>query len=543
MEGKPSDGLTIDYAPAGRNGTATLTARLAGEPIAVESFNLTKPKARAEFVAAVCNGRPGIDAAAVDKELLRIADKLTTDTPTAPQDLPELDTTAIIRPERFIRLEVSGLAVPTMAVASGRPVGRWLLYLQWADGRRELLTLPEYIDLADKRRLWIHPVPTEPTPTMQAGWSRHGRAEWLRGAPAPDPAELFRRLCERFAHFVDLPQAHAPGITATLVCWVVLTYSYSAWDAVPYLYVGGPLGSGKSRVFDILARLVFRALASSNLSAAAMFRTLHAQGGVLLLDEAERLRQTQAPEVSEILSMLLAGYKRGGTATRLEPVGDTFRTVAFDVFGPKALACIAGLPPALASRAIGVTMFRAAPGSEKPRRRIDADPAGWQRLRDDLHALALEHGRTWLELAKRVDVCPRMSGRDFELWQPVLAIASWIQDHGAGGLLGLMQAHALQTIEAGQDDQTPDTDETLLRILADAVRTGERLAPQDVLERARTSDADGFKTWKARGVVTVLKRYGLRTTKTHGRKLYAKVTPDDIAQIATSYGLDLGQDD
>jgi hypothetical protein len=217
--------------------------------------------------------------------------------------------------------------------------------------------------------------------------------------------------------------------------------------------------------------------------------------------------------------------------------------VAFDVFGPKALACIAGLPPALASRAIGVTMFRAAPGSEKPRRRIDADPAGWQRLRDDLHALALEHGRTWLELAKRVDVCPRLSGRDFELWQPVLAIASWIQDHGAGGLLGLMQAHALQTIEAGQDDQTPDTDETLLRILADAVRTGERLAPQDVLERARTSDADGFKTWKARGVVTVLKRYGLRTTKTHGRKLYAKVTPDDIAQIATSYGLDLGQDD
>ena len=83
----------------------------------------------------------------------------------------------------------------------------------------------------------------------------------------------------------------------------------------------------------------------------------------------------------------------------MEPVGDSgFKTVSFDVFGPKALACIAGLPPALASRAIPVTMFRSPPGSEKPRRRIDADPEGWQRLRDELHALALEHGPTWLEL-------------------------------------------------------------------------------------------------------------------------------------------------
>ena len=68
------------------------------------------------------------------------------------------------------------------------------------------------------------------------------------------------------------------------------------------------------------------------------------------------------------------------------------------MFGPKALACIAGLPPALASRAIPMTMFRSPPGSEKPRRRIDADPEGWQRLAIDLHALALEHGPTWLEL-------------------------------------------------------------------------------------------------------------------------------------------------
>ena len=59
------------------------------------------------------------------------------------------------------------------------------------------------------------------------------------------------------------------------------------------------------------------------MTGAALFRTFHTQGGCLLLDEAERLRNTQDPATAEILSMLLAGYKRGGTATRLEPVGDT----------------------------------------------------------------------------------------------------------------------------------------------------------------------------------------------------------------------------
>lgn len=76
MEGKPSDGLTIEYSPTGRNGKATLTAKLGGDVIAVESLDLTKPQARAGFVGAVCDGRPGIDAQALGDELLRMAAEL-----------------------------------------------------------------------------------------------------------------------------------------------------------------------------------------------------------------------------------------------------------------------------------------------------------------------------------------------------------------------------------------------------------------------------------------------------------------------------------
>ena len=53
---------------------------------------------------------------------------------------------------------------------------------------------------------------------------------------------------------------------------MMLSYIYPVFDAVPYLFIGGPKGSGKSRLLDLLDRVVFRPLASSNLTAALMFK-------------------------------------------------------------------------------------------------------------------------------------------------------------------------------------------------------------------------------------------------------------------------------
>jgi hypothetical protein len=248
--------------------------------------------------------------------------------------------------------------------------------------------------------------------------------------------------------------------------------------------------------------------------------------------------------VSEILSMLLAGYKRGNVAIRMESVGDNgFKTVSFDVYGPKALACIAGLPPALASRCIPIMMFKSPRESDKPKRRIDANPGEWEGLQDDLHALAIGHGRTWLELPERADVCPAMiHGRYYELWQPLLAIASWFEEHGAEGLLTLLQEHALATIDDGRDDVIPDVDETLLRALAERRLKGDTPQPKDVLEAAREVDDVGFRHWSPKGVSNVLKRYGVKTSVLHGRKVY-RTDLGDLLRIQSTYGLSLGIDE
>lgn len=516
----------------------TVTAVLDTKVLHIDRGNLTKSKFRQEFADTLVSKCPTLLRSQVVDELTRLAGEQakpkSSDMPEAPNE-----DFIIARPERGILPSVSWLACPVSAIIDGKPGGRWMLYLRWSDGRREAVPLPEYVDLKDNRRLWFYPKPSEPEPTQVAGWSMASRRAWLDGGPVPDPAELFQRLCERVAYFIDLPADRAAGIVGTLTLWSMLTYCYPAWDAIPYLYIGGPLGSGKTKIFEILDRLCFRPINSSSMTGPCLFRTLNDRGGTLLLDEAERLK-ADTPEVKELLSMLLAGYKRGGKAARLEAVGDTFKPVQFDVYGPKAMACIAGLPPALISRCIPLTMFRAAPESVKPRRRIDEDPTGWRRLRDDLHVLALEHGAVWLELSRQSGVCPDMTGRNFELWQPILALSKWLEECGAVGLLDIMTKHAMETIEVGRVDQTPDADEVLLRTFADMIRQGQSPTPGEILKRLQDLEYQQFGKWTANTVSNRLYQYGIeRPTVSHGRRTYRTANQNHLLRIQKHYGIDL----
>lgn len=539
---------TLRLEPERSGCRVKVTARLGAEAVYIDTLDPGSAAARKRFAAALTEKVPAAAAADLDTELLRIADKLARPESAPAGDSAELDISRVVRPELFITADVSGLVVPVARLYDGKPAARWHLYLRWADGRRECRELCGCLDLRAGEQLWLYPMPGEPPMNMAPRWSRPARRAWLAGSAAPDPADLFRRLCERIAYFIDLPENTAAPTTAALALWSMLTYCFPAWDAVPYLYVGGPIASGKTRLFELLARLIYRPLASSNLTAAALFRTLHDRGGTLLYDEAERLRQA-TPDVQEVLSMLLAGYKRGGQATRLEPVGDSFRTVAFDVYGPKALACIAGLPPALASRCIPVMMFRTGPNSPKPQRRIDADPADWQSLRDDLHALALESGPAWLDLSRRPGVCPaEIGGRGFELWQPLLALAWWVESHGASNLLSLMQTFARNSIAAGRDDSIPDADETLLELLTDAVRAGECPTPGELLTRAQDRDPHTFgksngsgPRWQPNAITRRLKCYGVPAPrKTNGQRRFRDVDLGLLRRVQRHYGIDLG---
>lgn len=529
--------LALKIEPAGSKHKITVSA--GGNVVFVDTLNLSSAAARGRFVAAVAAKFPAADRDALDAELVRLAGAGQTPAAGANQ-FQEVDVRRVVRPELFHTAEVSGITVPVVLDLGGKLSARWRTYMRWAEGKREVIDRPDRIVLSGGSMLYVHPDAGEPT-TQPAGWSALSRRQWLAGAVAPDPAAVFRRLCERIALYLDFPPESAAGTAATVALWLLLTYWFPAWEAVPYLSVGGPVGSGKTRLIDILGQLAFRPVSTSNLTAPGVFRTLNAYGGTMLYDEAERLRQA-TPDVEELRSVFLAGYKRGGAAIRLEPVGDGFRPMRFEVFGPKALACIAGLPAALASRCIPITMFRAAGDSQKPKRRIDAEPAVWQSIRDELHVLALEYGPTWVDRATWANGVPAgIAGRNFELWQPLLALAGWLQDRGAENLLEVVQQHALATVASARDDTVPEADELLLELLAEAVRESRPPTSAELLKAAKERDEVTFKSWSPKTVGTRLKGYGIGTPKkVNGERRYKDVTLDALARIGERYGIDLG---
>jgi hypothetical protein len=185
-------------------------------------------------------------------------------------------------------------------------------------------------------------------------------------------------------------------------------------------------------------------------------------------------------------------------------------------------------------------MFRAAPGSDVPKRRPDADPR-WAMLRDELHTLTLGPlGRASLELVERKDLCS-FAGRDYELWAPLLALAHYLQERGADGLVTLITEHARKTIDAGQEDQTPDADELLLKVLAEKIVS--ELAtptPNDILTQAKLEEPDLFCKWTARTVANHLARYGLRAVKSHGVRAFRNITRMQLVKVERHYRLDLG---
>jgi len=67
-----NSGLIIDVVPASRTQTI-LTVRLGGDVLVVDKLDLAKPKSRDAFAATLCEGRPGVDRAEVDRKLLELA--------------------------------------------------------------------------------------------------------------------------------------------------------------------------------------------------------------------------------------------------------------------------------------------------------------------------------------------------------------------------------------------------------------------------------------------------------------------------------------
>lgn len=261
-------------------------------------------------------------------------------------------------------------------------------------------------------------------------WPAARLGDFLRGHTA-DLVETYTRCVQLIEEHLDFPRQ---GIANVVVLWIFGTYLHRLLGVFPYLAITGPKGSAKTKLLEVMDRLAFNALFTVNITQAALFRSIQATRATILLDEAESLSGDERS--GDLRQLLHSGYRKGASVVRASAEG--FGLQKFDTYGPKALANIRGLEPVLADRAIPIHMWRtvAAQGA-KPVRQSDSE---WGEVRAGLYSFALTQSqRVWDIYSAEDSGLFRYTNRMGELWRPILALASLLEQEGVTGLVDIVQ--------------------------------------------------------------------------------------------------------
>lgn len=293
---------------------------------------------------------------------------------------------------------------------------------------------------------WKRAVTT--APAVDDGEAGQGQALVL---PDPDPwpesvdgAQLLDEIVRLLVRFVILPE-HTAEATAL---WVMHTYAHDAAHATPRLAILSPVKRcGKTTLLSVLNKLVARPLPASNITSAALFRTIEA---ARLLDEADTFLKSDADELRGIVN---SGHTRAA-AFVVRIVGEAQEPRRFSTWAPMVIAGIGRLPGTIEDRSIAIELRRKA--DDEKVERLWGSGVDFEALKSRAARWAADHLNR-LRWA-RPEVPLGMDDRAADNWWPLLAIAD-----AAGGDWPGRARKAAEVLSRSRDDE----ESIGVRLLAD----------------------------------------------------------------------------
>jgi hypothetical protein len=310
--------------------------------------------------------------------------------------------------------------------------------------------------------------------------------------PWPEPVDgvaLLSELTDVVLRFIVLPR----HLAETVALWIYHAHAYEAFDVSPYLLITSPeKRCGKTRLVSLITALVPRALAASNITAAAIFRTIEACHPVLLIDEAD----TFINENEEMRGIINSGHSRDA-AFVIRLVGDKHEPKRFSTWCPKVVALIGKPPQTIEDRSIRIQIQRKTRSEEVEKWRTTAgntlEPikrkvARW--AADNLAALK----------AATPDVPELGNDRAEDNWGPLLAVA----DHVGGDWPQTVRKAAVQLNRGLEDDESPRV--LLLADLRDLFekKQVDRLPSERIIESLARMEHRPWPEWKQGKPITAV---------------------------------------
>jgi putative DNA primase/helicase len=312
--------------------------------------------------------------------------------------------------------------------------------------------------------------PAEAKAASEREDDRAGRALDLHD-PEPwhepvDGAALLDEVVTGLRRYVVLGQAEAQAVAL----WVLGTHAFGRFSIFPRLLITSPeKRCGKSTLLDGIERLVPRALAAANITAAALFRVIEAARPTLLLDEAD----TFARDNEDLRGVLNGGHKRNGAVIRIVERGKEFEPRQFSIYAPVVLAAIGHLPGTVEDRSVIIRLKRRRPDEKVESLRLDR-PNGLDQLARMAARWAADSGGTLRDADPEMPAS--IINRAADNWRPLFAVADV-----AGGEWPERARQAALLLGGADDD-----DSLRVKLLADirdafSEKAADRLSSDDVI--------------------------------------------------------------
>jgi hypothetical protein len=267
---------------------------------------------------------------------------------------------------------------------------------------------------------------------------------------------------------------------------------------------------GKTREAEVSAELCHRPLRTTNISVAALVRSLDdVNPPTVILDEGDAIFAKRRGERSEgaedLRGILNAGHSRGWPYVRWDAASR--KTEECPTFAMAIISGIGDFPDTIEDRAVIIPMRRRAPGEhvEQFRRRRAVPPLN--RLRDRLHAWV----RSNLDALRDAEPAIPVEDRAADVWEPLIAIADLA---GGDWPERARRACLALTGDVNQDDATAG--EKLLADLHSVFADVDKLTTVTILEGLHKLEESPWADWyghplNARSLARLLRPYGVRS--------------------------------
>ncbi len=230
---------------------------------------------------------------------------------------------------------------------------------------------------------------------------------------AVNGADLLNSIRKVFNRYLILPD-HAD---TALSLWTAGTYVFDNFQVWPKLLITSPeKRCGKTRNIEVCAAVSRCAMPTSNITAAALFRTIGKYRPSLMIDEAD----TFLKDNDELRGVINSGHRKR-SAYVIRCTGDNNDPEVFSTWCPMVIGMIKLPADTIVDRSVIIQLRRKLPGEKVARLGHDLDDL-CEPIRRRAERWAEDHAMVLKDEEPDLPHC--VNDREIDNWMPLFAIAN-----------------------------------------------------------------------------------------------------------------------